>query len=97
MSRQSNNGNFPRRMLDALTYAAIGVCALVFALGVHDTMSGRAAAQPPTETIPFNSVLFFGLIAVPILLSLAVAAVLYFVQMYRASAGTRNRGWEELL
>lgn len=71
------------------------VLGLVFALGVHDAMSGNVPAEQSIK-IPFNSYLFFGLLLGPPLLSLLIATINYFVQMYRISNGTRNRAWEEV-
>ena len=84
-----------RKLTQVATNAAIFACALVFALGVHDTLSAKPGAQPPSDLVPFNSLLFFILFAAPILISLFISVGFFAIQQYRASNGSRNRGWEE--
>lgn len=88
-------GRTTRRLLNACIYGAIATCVIVFSMGVHDTMSGKASAQPPGNTTPLNSTLLFTLFAAPILASLLIAICSFVLQQYRASNGTRDRGWEE--
>lgn len=85
-----------RKLTQVAANAAIFACALVFALGVHDTLSAKPGAQPPENLAPFNSLLFFVLFATPVLISLFISLGFFAIQQYRASNGTRDRGWEEL-
>lgn len=87
--------NFFRRARDTALNVGILICTAVFALGVYSNILQNSGQAPSSDTVPFNSVLFFSLFATPILLSLTVAVVLFVVQQYRASNGTRDRGWEE--
>lgn len=99
MSRKPNR--FTRHVRKAKNKAIDAImlgCGLLFAFGLYQTgvFSGTPAQAEQVQSVPFNSALFFTLFAAPILLSLGVAIGFFAVQQYRASNGTRDRGWEEL-